>query len=236
MHSIALFERTDGYLHSQFRDSRAPWGTRADARPFVTLSRQAGSGGSSLARLLARKLNADSSTDVVWRLYEENLMPQILEANHLSRRMARFLPEDRVTEPAATIGELVGLHPNLWELMQKTRGSLHDLARRGHCILVGRGGNFATADLRGGVHVRLVASADHRARYLAKRYNISEIEARVRNARCEAARNRYVRANYNEDATNPGAYDLVINTERVSLDDAADIIIERVRALADSPA
>jgi cytidylate kinase len=228
MNQSALLDRTDGYLHSQFRDSRSPWGSPVRIAPFITISREAGSGGSSLARLLARKLNAESAADIVWRVYEGNVTARMLQANQLSPSVARFLPEDRVPELAATIGELVGLHPNLWELMQKTNEAMRTYAAQGHVILVGRGANFATADLPNGTHVRLVAPVDHRARYLAERYNISESEARALNVKCEAARRRYVKATFGTEVSDSSAYDLTINTARVPLRLACDLICRRV--------
>lgn len=224
MNQSALLERTDGYLCSQFRDSHSPWSTPTQTAPFITISREAGSGGSSLARLLARKLNAESNPDVVWRVYEGNVTARMLQQNHLSTHVARYLPEDRVPEVSATIGELVGLHPNLWELMQKTNETMRTYASQGHVILVGRGANFATADLPNGTHVRLVAPAEHRARYLAELYNISEAEATTRNAKCEAARRRYVKANFGADVSDPSVYDLTINTARVPLPEACELI------------
>jgi len=230
MNTAFPFERTDGYLHSQIRPTRSSAAPRPTP-PFVTISREAGSGGSSLARVLARKLNSTSARDVFWRVYEENLTPRMLEAEHLSRSLARYLPEDRMAEPNATLGEYLGLHPNLWELVQKTNQALRDLARTGNAIFVGRGANFATATVEDGVHVRLIGSVDSRARFLAAQYNISEAEARKLNEECEARRRRYVRATFDADIDDPYAYDLIINTGKVSLADAAEMIVARVRQL-----
>lgn len=230
MNPALLFERADGYLYSQFRAAPAPAVTRV-ACPFITLSREAGSGGSSLARILARRLNASSPRHVLWRIYDENLITRMLEANHLSRYVARYLPEDRMPEPHATIGELAGLHPNLWELVQRTNTALRELAQRGHAIIVGRGANFAAAGLENGVHVRLIGSAEHRAQFLASQYNIPEAQARKLNDRCEARRRRYVTATFGADVADPYAYDLVVNTSRLSLSQAADIIIGQVRSI-----
>jgi cytidylate kinase len=80
-----------------------------------------------------------------------------------------------------------------------------------------------------GLHVRLVSPVEARARYLAQLYNISEAEARVYNARCDAARRRYVKAYFDTDVAAPTAYDLVINTGRVSLEEAARLICAHVR-------
>lgn len=230
MNAPVFIERTDAYLNSQWRESRTPWGRPRSPEPFVTISREAGSGGASLAGILSRKLNTEISGETLWRVYEGNVTARMLEANHLPVRFARFLPEDGIPEPNASIGEFVGLHPNLWELVQKTNETIRQLATAGHVILVGRGANFATAGLEGGIHVRLVASVEHRARYLARFYGISETEARAHNARCDAARRRYVRKTFNADVTDPTAYDLTINTGQMSLVEAAKLIGAQVRA------
>ncbi|MEO6002523.1 MAG: cytidylate kinase family protein [Opitutus sp.] len=228
MNAPALLERADAYLRYQSRDSRSAGVASGPPRGFITISRQAGSGGSSLARIL----NATSESNESWHVYEGNLTVQMLQQNRLPSRLARYLPEDRIAEPDASIGEMIGLHPNLWELVQKTNQTVRQLAGAGHVILVGRGANFATADLVGGFHVRLIASVEHRASYLARRYGISESEARAHNDRCDAARRRYVRATFNTDVTDPAAYHLTINTGQITLTDAAQLIWSQLRARA----
>jgi cytidylate kinase len=229
MNSHGLLERADSYLNTEWRGSRGPW-PRASG-PFITLSREAGSGGASLARLMARQLNADAPRDVVWHVFEGDLTAHMLKENRMPTRYARFLPEDRVPEWTASVGELVGLHPSLWELVRKTNESMRDLARKGHVILVGRGANFATANISSGMHVRLVAPAEHRARYLGRLYNLPESDAAALNARCDAARRRYVKTTFNADVSDPAHYDLVLNTARVSLPEAAAMIVSRIKAM-----
>ena len=195
-------------------------------RPFITISRECCSGGSGLAQLLAKKLSGTES----WNIFGGNVINQMLLANHLPEQLARFLPEDTVTEVSATIGEMVGLHPSLWELIQKAKSTMQQLATRGNVILVGRGANFATEGIGDGIHVRLIAPLAYRARYYAQRFGISEAAAMVHNARCDAARRRYVRAHFNADVADPAAYDLVINTAHVPLAEAADMVAAHVHA------
>lgn len=236
MNETELFERAGGYLNVQVRDPSARRTGRFQAAPFVTISREAGSGGSLLAKLVAQKLNRATAADVCWRVYEGDVTSRMLAANDVSRTIAQFLPEDRLPEISATIGELVGLHPNLWTLVQKTNDEIRHLASNGYAILVGRGANFVTRDLPAGLHLRLVASEAHRARFFAQQYQVSEADAAELNAKCEAARRRYVKANFGADVADPMHYDLVINTERVTLDVAADLVVNRIRVLTPSPA
>jgi cytidylate kinase len=214
----ASLERTGGYFEAQLRDSRAPW-AKAPA-PFITISRESCAGGSGLAQILLQKLAGDG-----WTSFGGNMI------NHLPEQIARFLPEDSVPEVNATIGEMVGLHPSLWELMQKANQTIRQLAKGGHVILVGRGANFATAGLPGEIHVRLIAPVDQRAHYYAQRFNVPESAALMYNAKCDAARRRYVKVHFNAEVADPAAYDLVINTGHVPLTEAADMVITHLRAL-----
>jgi cytidylate kinase len=223
-------ERSGGYFTAELRGSRASW--IKPPTPFVTISRECSSGGSALAQILAQKLNAESHSDQEWGIFGGNVVKQMLATYHLPEQLARFLPEDRVPEFRATIGEIVGRHPNLWELVQLTKRTIRRLAINGYVILIGRGTNFLTADLPGGIHVRLVAPPEHRARYHARRFNVPERDAFVHNARCDAARRRYVQTHFNADVAAPAAYDLVINTAQVSLAEAADIVAAHLRAHA----
>ena len=223
------FEIAGTYLRSELRDSRAPWSEKV-APPFITISREAGSGGASFARILVRKLNGLEPGGTPWRVVDGDVTAKMLRANQLPVRLARFLPEQHVSELSASIGELVGLHPNLWQLVEKTNATIRQLATTGNIVLVGRGANLATAGLPNGTHVRLVAPPEHRARYLAGLYNISEAEANAHNARCDAARRSYVRGAFSADDTDPKAYHFIFNTAQVPLPRAADLVCAHLSA------
>jgi len=182
--------------------------------------------------MLAEKFNVGAGGQTGWSIFGGNIINQMLLANHLPEELARFLPEDKVPEVNATIGEIVGLHPSLWELVKKANETMRQLAVSGQVILVGRGANFATAGIAGGIHVRLVASSAYRARYYAQSFGISEAAALLHNAKCDAARRRYVAAHFGSAIENPAAYDLVINTEHVPLSEAVQLVAAHVHAHA----
>src|SRR5215467_10921963 len=98
MNASLFLERADGFFQAESRESRIPWVVRhATAKPFVTISRESGSGGSSLAQLLATRLSADAPVGRAWAVFEGNLPAKMLQANQLSDDLARFLPEDHVS-------------------------------------------------------------------------------------------------------------------------------------------
>ena len=229
MNTPLPLDRADSYCNAEWRDTRSPWAHKP-VGPFVTISRETGSGGSSLAQLLISKFALENHGGAPWRLYAGNLIAQVLAENHLPEDLARFLPEDRVPEINASLGELVGLHPSLWELMQKTSTTMRELAKGGHVVLVGRGANFATAGMTHGIHVRLIAPREYRAGYFVRTQGLSLPEALAHIAKCDAARRRYVSANFNANVDDPAAYDLVINTAHVPLAEAAELIAARIHA------
>jgi cytidylate kinase len=229
MNSTQLLEKTDSFFGTQWQDRRPSLQLRT-SRPFVTISRESGAGGSGLARLLARTLNAETSADVVWSVFDGTIISQMLRYHHLPSHFARFLPEDRMTELNSTVGELIGLHPNLWDLVQKTNATMRRLAHDGHVVLVGRGAAFATAGTADGVHVRLIAPPALRAKNLGEFYSMPETEALALNAKRDAAARRYVRATFNADIGDPQAYDLVINTARVSPEQAMHLVLAQIHA------
>lgn len=215
-------ETAGAYLHTQMGKTGTPWANRPEG-PFVTISREAGAGGSSLAQALALRLNTHLPDAPPWTVYTGNLIEEMLQSQQLSPRLARFLPEDKIPEISAAVGELVGLHPNLWDLVQKTNELMRRLARSGFAIFVGRGANFATANIAHGVHLRLIGPVALRAKNIARLKNLSEVEATDFNAKRDQARERYVRTHFNADIADPSAYDLVIDAARVHLSEATEL-------------
>lgn len=219
----------EAYLNIHLsRSGRSPHGMSTG--PFVTISRESGAGGSTFARALVTRLSEDLPGDKPWTVFDRNLVERMLESEHLSPGLARFLPEDKVSEINASIGELVGLHPSIWSLIQRSNELMRQLARAGNVVLVGRGANCATDGISGGVHVRLVAPPEFRAHRVAAELGVSAAEAAEHNIRIDAARRNYVRSVFETDVSRASGYDLVINTSTIAIDQAADLAMQVLRA------
>ena len=233
MNAHPLFQKAESYLNIQLTRT-GPGGTPHAAGPFVTISRESGTGGTALARALAARL--PTFDDHPWQVYSGNLIEEMLRTNHLPPHLARFLPEDRISEVDASVGEVVGLHPNLWMLVEKANALIRHLARGGHAIILGRGANFATHNLPQGVHVRLVARPAYRDARVARQLGMDVAEATAWNAGRDAARQRYVRATFSANAADPTAYDLVINVAQVPFEMMVELIARAVAAHERDPA
>ncbi len=242
MNNASPFESARVYLGAQLSsetfNSASP--SSHPGGPYVTISREAGAGGSTLAQMLAEHLNATPRTGrdpdaPVWTLFDQNLVERMLQEQHLSPRLAQFLPEAKISEITSLVREIVGLHPNLWMLVKKTNLLMRELARRGHAILVGRGASFATAGISRGLRIRLVGPPEFRAIQTARMENIPLADAFALNRKTDADRRKYVRSTFNADVTRPESYDMVLNTARVSFAETVAMAAPLLRARAAAP-
>lgn len=229
MNPLPIFQKAEAYLNIHLTHT-GPGGTPHPVGPFITISRESGTGGTAFAQALAERLPTDAEHP--WTLYSANLIEEMLRTNNLPPRLARFLPEDRVSELDASVGEVVGLHPNLWMLVTKTNELIRRLAREGHAIILGRGANFATHDLPHGIHLRLVAPPAYRDAVAARQLGIDLAQASAHNAQRDAARQRYVRATFSTNIADPHAYDLVINTSQVPFEVMIQMVVDYTAAHA----
>lgn len=103
------------------------------------------------------------------------------------------------------------------------------MAGAGHVILIGRGASFITGDMPNVFHVRLIASLEKRIARVQQRENLSPKEAANFIARTDRGRERYVKAYFRARVKDDLHYHLVLNTDRVPLPSAAELIGQAAR-------
>lgn len=224
MTAFSAVERAKAYLDVQLHPAEAT-PHRVPASAFITISRETGAGGATLAELLCRRLNRAPLPDQPqWTALDREVVEQMLQTQGLPAEIARFLPEDRVPELRGAIGEIVGLHPDVWSLVQRTTEFMRRLAQAGSVILVGRGSNFATAGIEHGFHVRLIGSEESRLHRVAQQHGLPATAALAHLRKTDVARRDYVRMYYDREIDDPLAYDLVINTDQIPPAQASEVI------------
>jgi cytidylate kinase len=224
------------FINCQLAPARSPRKPVAP-RMAVTLSRQAGCGARVVAEKLAALLQAAAPKDAPpWTVFDRNLMEKVLEDHHLPARLARFIPEDRLSHLHDILHSLFEFRPPSDTLVQQTSETILHLAELGHVILIGRAANIVTAQLPHVFHVRLVAPLEKRIEHAHRFYNLSREAAREFIQREDQGRERYVKTYFNARIDDPLLYHLLLNTGLLSFDEAAQIIAnavqQRARALA----
>ncbi len=216
------YEQCLSFINCQLR----PGGSRVRAavRPAITISRLAGSGGRTIASKLAEYLQTHAPVDCPWTVFDRNLLEKVLEDHHLPKRMADLMPENHKPMLGDMLEELLGVHPASWTLVQQTAETILRLARMGYVILVGRGANIITSKLENVLHVRLVGSLEKRAEQARQVYEFDKKSALEWIHKQDKGRRRYLSEHFGKDIDDPLLYHMVINTDRVSYDDAARLI------------
>lgn len=200
------------------------------ARPFVTISREAGAGGRSVANKLADILN-EKPQSAPWTVFDKNIVDVVLKEHDLPDRLSQYMTESAAGSVEDFVGELLGLHPATDTLVKKTNKTIVALAKMGNTIIVGRGGNYLTRGLKSGFHARLVASVDVRCKRIQDLHKGSERAAKELVEQTDADRKEYMREYFDENIDDVLSYDCVINTTWISYDDAARMIADRIKPL-----
>jgi cytidylate kinase len=225
------YERCLDYINSQAQTprGRAP----EDAVPrwrAVTISRQAGAGAHVVAEELIALLQVRVPSEAPpWTIFDRNLVERVLEDHDLPGKLAKFMPEDRMSNMSDTLDELFGLHPSSWTLVRKTADTILRLAELGNVVIIGRGANIITKNLDSAFHVRLVGSETKRIEHLRDYKHLSLGAASLYLRDEDLGRKRYVKKYYATDIDDPLLYHLVINTDLLSYEEAARTIGEAIR-------
>jgi cytidylate kinase len=198
-------------------------------QPSITISRQSGAGASTVAEMLAERLNAivkPSGTEATWTVFDKNLARETLVEHKLPLDLEKFMVEDARLPVESIVEELLGIHPNTWWLAQQTTKTILHLASMGRAIMVGRGAEVITQLLPYVLHVRLVAPLSKRISQAGDFYDLSTNAAAMKVSEEDQARQRYLRRYFDSDCENPLLYHLVINTAKTGFAGAADIIVQ----------
>lgn len=212
--------------------------------PIVTISREFGAGGSSVADLVAAEIGAEV---VDKKLIEEvatrlSIRPSDVEAEAERPRtlLERLVRSFSTLEPGLGAGWSPPYPDPLFdprkEIIYLTEQIIREVAESGNVVIVGRGAGFVLHDRPGVFRVFLRAPDDVRIRTLMARHGLAEAETRRKMHETDSNRAAYIKQLYGRDWCDPDEYDLVVNTGRISYPTAAQMILCGVRDRDMTPA
>lgn len=190
---------------------------------IITIGRSYGAGGRTIAQKVAKKLNIP--------YYDSQLLEKAAKESGLSIKYLESQDEQGIILP--TIYQSIGFGTKDYvPLEQKAanaqREIIEKIAAEGPCVIVGRRADLILRGKSDIFSVFICASEQYRIQHIIKREGMTEKEAKQRISKADRERSAY----YNQAAQGkwgqPECYDLCINTDRVSIDDAADLIASSV--------
>lgn len=200
----------------------------------VTVSRQLGANGEAIAREVARRLDFGylDQEVIVRAAGEAGVTPELVEdAEHFPSLKERML---------RAIGRSSGMIPFSWyapapEAVEALYASeryralleqvIREVAHEGHAVILGHGGQVILSDRWDTLRVLVTASIQLRDLRLRDRVPDRDAEeARRQRERSDSERITYFERVHGVEWLSPRLYDLCLNTDRWSVNEAAGIV------------
>lgn len=196
---------------------------------IVTIARTYGSGGNAVGEEVARRLGCPCySRQIIDRTAAQiGRTPEFVAENEQNISTAKLW--EMIFEDS---GIPVSMNPSKDDAIYVSQSrTIRELAHHGPCVIVGRLGNWALRDNPHVLRVFVTSGPDSAASRVASRFNISTDEALRKLERVNSGRANHYRRYTGRQWTDIGEYDLMLNTDRVGIDGAVDIILRALKDL-----
>ncbi len=180
---------------------------------IVTIGRQLGSGGEEIATRVAQAIGF---LPVDRELLESWVREHGLTGPDL----------DESDEDAAAPRETrQAVHVDLVEAVLLDRAAKADL------VVIGRGGQFVFRGCPAALRVRVFAPREYRALRVAEAEGVDREAASALLEASDRERAAYIRERYHEDWEDPAHYDLVVRTDSLGVEAAAQVVLRAIEAI-----
>ncbi len=183
--------------------------------PVITVSNMTGCCPRDLSRLLSERLDCQ-----VW---EPDVIGLVARDVRLRQEVAAILEAEVTSRLDGEIEAMIARHRcrDDEDTIALVR-VIKILAETGGVVLQGRGGAFVLGD-RADLRLRLVAGERHRIEHIMRRRGVDAREAGAAMRAGDSQSTTFVRRQFHADVSDSRRYDLVLNTERLEPEAAAEL-------------
>jgi cytidylate kinase len=204
--------------------------TASRVHPFITISRQSGAGGSTLAAQLVERLNVLDPAPHPWRMWNRDLVQEVATRHKVPAALVESVDERTRNWLEDMLANLsTSESPSEEAVYKRVAATIHALAQAGRAVIVGRGGVLITHGLSKGIHLRLVAPLEHRVALTAWRLRISMDAAGAEVRRQDAEREQFYKRYWGISALLPEHFTLSMNTAALQVEQMVSCIIAGMR-------
>lgn len=180
--------------------------------PLITITQDYGSHGYYVAQQVAEKLQL--------KLYDDETLREEAVRLGVKKENLAAIKE----QVPGFFDRLLGAKPDVY--LDVLRGVVYHMASENNGVIVGHGSQVLLRDFGCALHIRIVTPQEKRIRYFIEEKGLGEEEAdRIVHAKDGEAKDFFLYA-FKKDINDPLLYDLVINTEKISIDTAISYIVE----------
>lgn len=202
---------------------------------IITINRELGSGGRTIGRLLAQRLNV--------KYYDKALIEELTKKFNLSVEelekvkasnfnvwnefLQGFFDNYNVTT-RLTEEVNIATTENIFRIESKF---LKSLAEDGPCVIAGRSGFYIFRDCPNAVKILIQSPMEKRIERVMEKQGLNEYEAKKAIEKVDKGRERYTREFSGTSRYDTRNYDLVLNVGNMSEEKAVDIIMQYIESI-----
>src|SRR5258708_203908 len=212
--------------------------------PVITVGRQFGAGGHTVAEMLARELHSEILDSGIIDEAAHRLQLPKEEVEAEDEQPGSILARILLALGSASTEPLIPPEATAWTppnaaptfdtrkaVLAITQHVIEEAARSGNVVIVGRGGAYILRDFPGALHVFLRASEAVRVKTIMARFKItSEEEARRRLKQTDENWTSYIKQVYGHDRNLASHYDLVLDTGRLGYEATIDVLLAALKS------
>ncbi len=196
-------------------------------KKIITVSREFGSGGRTIARMVAEKLG--------YKFYDEEIIDEVVKESGLSRELAEKYDEYATHKNSFLYSIAVnsgGDNYNSLSFANRIQIAQINVIKRfadeGNCVIVGRGADYVLREREDCFNVFIKADMPFKAKRVIEQYGETEVKIEERLRDKDARRRVFYRAFTMREWADIDNYHLVLDSGVIGLDKCADIICKAV--------
>lgn len=186
----------------------------------ITISREYGSGGRYVGRLIADKLGI--------KLYDKDLVLKVAEETGLTQEYIESNEETRNALSNLNNGYYAGLS-NSDELFIKESEIIKDLAQKESCVIIGRCADFVLKDWQNVIKVFIHSNMKDKIKRTTQYYGINQENAEKEIKRIDKLRGNHYKHYTEKEWKDFANYDICINSDLLGVEKSADIICNMIK-------
>ena len=200
----------------------------------ITINRELGSGGRTVGRKLADKLNVEFYDKAIIRGLTEKFNLTVEEVEKMKGKSRSWWTEfvnnlnaGLGMTPTGQVPEKYEV-PTTEEMFKLETEILKGIAEAGSCVVAGRSGFYIFRDEPNSLSILIQASMPFRIQRVMRKQNLSESEARKTIEKVDKMRENYVQKYTNTSRYDTRNYDLIISADGKTEDEIVDIIMDYI--------
>ena len=195
-----------------------------DKQIVITISREYGSGGRYIGRLIADKLGI--------KLYDKEFVVKLAEETGFAEEYIESNEQKRDALSILNNGYYAGLN-NSDELFIKESELIKEVAEKESCVIVGRCADFILKDKENVISVFVASSMQDKIKRATEFYNLDKVKAEKEINRINKLRANHYKYYTEKEWKDPSNYDICINSDAIGVENAANLICEIIKEKED---